>query len=203
MPKSSNSLRGGSTVQQGARFWLQLSGIALALLNGVALFLYLAPPGGSRAELAEQNQQIRNEIAAARSQSGRLKRVAEKVEIGSGQSAAFESKYFLPRRIAYKSVISEIQRMAQNSGVQAREAVFAEEPIEGTSDLSLLNVTANYEGSYESLLRFLNAADHSPMLLMLDALGATPQQKGGQINTSIRFQVVIRDDGSMASGVEQ
>ena len=203
MPKSSNSLRGGSIVHEGARFWLQLSGIALALLNGVALFLYFAPPGGSRAELSEQDQQIRNEIAAARSQSGRLKSVAEKVEIGSGQSAGFESKYFLPRRIAYKSVISEIQRMAQDAGVQAREAVFAEEPIEGTSDLSLLNVTANYEGSYDSLLRFLNAADHSPMLLMLDALGATPQQKGGQINTSIRFQVVIRDDGSMASGVEQ
>lgn len=203
MPRSFSSLSGGGIGQRGLRFWLQLSGITLAVLNGVALFLYFAPPGGSRAELTEQSQQIRNEIMAARRQSGRLKSVAEKVEVGSGQSAGFESKYFLPRRTAYKAIISEIQRMAQDSGVQAREAVFAEEPIEGTSDLWLLNVTANYEGSYESLLRFLNAADHSPMLLMLDALGATPQQKGGQINTSIRFQAVIRDDGSIATGVQQ
>ncbi len=203
MPKSFNSLRGGGIGQRGARFWLQLIGITLAVLNGAALFLYFAPPGGSRAELAEENQQIHNEIRAAQRQSGRLKSVAEKVEVGSGESSGFESKYFLPRRIAYKTVISEIQRMAQESGVQARETVYAEEPIEGTSDLSLLNVTANYEGSYESLLRFLNSADHSPMLLMLDALAATPQQKGGQINTSIRFQAVIRDDGSVVSGVQQ
>ncbi len=185
------------------RFWLQISSIVLAILNAIALFLYFAPPGGSRADLAQQSEQTRNEIAAARNRAMRLKNVAEKVEIGSSQSADFESKYFLPKRTAYGTVISEIQRMAKYAGVKEREAVFAEEPIEGTTDLSLLNVTADYEGSYEGLLRFLNAADHSPMLLMLDALGATPQQKGGEINTSIRFQAIIRDDGSRAPGVSQ
>jgi Tfp pilus assembly protein PilO len=202
MPRNFDSVVSAAS-QRGVRFWLQSSGIVLAILNGIALFLYFAPPGGSRAKLTQESQQIRNQIAAARARSVRLKNVSEKVQLGSGQSADFEAKYFIPKRTAYGSVISEIQRMAKNSGVQEREAVFAEEPIEGTSDLSLLNVTADYQGSYDSLLRFLNAADHSPMLLMLDALGATPQQKGGEINTSIRFQAVIRDDGSAVSGVRQ
>jgi len=202
MPRNFNSLM-GAAMQRGTRFWLQVSCIVLAVLNGIALFLYFAPPGGSRAELAQESEQIRSEIAAARNRSVRLKNVAEKVEVGGRQSGDFEARYFVPKRIAYGAVIAEIQRMAKSSGVQEREAVFAEEPIEGTSDLSLLNVTADYQGSYESLLGFLNAADHSPMLLMLDALGATPQQKGGEINTSIRFQAVIRDDGSGVSGVSQ
>ncbi len=90
--------------------------------------------------------------------------------------------------------------MVKEAGLRERDAVFNEEPIEGTSDLSLLNATASYEGSYDSLMHFLNLADHSPMLLMLDNLQAAPQQKEGQINTSIRFQAIVREDASAGAG---
>jgi len=89
--------------------------------------------------------------------------------------------------------------MVKEAGLQERDAVFSEEPIEGTADLSLLNATANYEGSYESLMKLLNLADHSPMLLMLDALQAAPQQQSGRITTSIRFQAVVREDAIPAT----
>jgi hypothetical protein len=85
--------------------------------------------------------------------------------------------------------------MAKASGLQERDAVYNEEPIEGSDDLNLLNSTANYEGTYENLKTFLYLVDHSPMLIMLENITAAPQQKGNQINTSIRFQAVIRDDG--------
>jgi len=90
-------------------------------------------------------------------------------------------------------VIEEIQRMAKVSGLQERDAGFSEEPIEGTADLSLLTIKANYEGSYSSLIRFLFESDHSPMLLMLNSLTAAPE-KNGQIVADIRFQAVIRDE---------
>jgi Tfp pilus assembly protein PilO len=185
--------------QRGTRFWLQIAAIVLAVLNCVALFIYLVPPGGSRSELADQNQQIRSSIAAAKAQAVRLKTVSEKVQIGSQQSADFEKKYILPKRNAYEAVIQEIQRMVKEAGLQERDAVFSEEPIEGTADLSILNATANYGGSYDSFMRFLNLADHSPVLLMLDALQVAPQQKGGQISTSIRFQAIVREDTGMSA----
>jgi hypothetical protein len=185
--------------RRGTRFWLQASCAALALLNCLALFLYLAPPGGSRTTLRAETQQIRSAIAAAKTQAVRLKTVSEKVQIGSQQSGGFEAKYFLLKRNAYEVVIEEIQRMVKEAGLQERDAVFSEEPIEGTADLSLLNATANYEGSYESLMKLLNLADHSPMLLMLDALQAAPQQQSGRITTSIRFQAVVREDAIPAT----
>lgn len=185
--------------QRGIRFWLQVAVIVLAVLNCAALFIYLVPPGGSRSELEEQNQQIRSSIVSARAQAIRLKTVSEKVQVGSQQSGDFEKRYFLSKRNAYEAVIEEIQRMVKEAGLQERDAVFSEEPIEGTSDLSLLNATANYGGSYESLMHFLNLADHSPMLLMLDALQVAPQQKSGQITTSIRFQAIVREDAAMAA----
>ncbi|HSU60551.1 MAG TPA: hypothetical protein VLI55_14660 [Bryobacteraceae bacterium] len=186
--------------QRGVRFWLQVAAGVLVLLNGAALFLYFAPPGGSRADLTEDSQQIRMEIATAKAQAAHLKTISEKVQVGSLQSGAFEGKYFLANRTAYELVIEEIQRMVKEAGLRERDAVFSEEPIEGTSDLSLLNATASYEGSYESLMHFLNLTDHSPMLLMLDNLQAAPQQKNGQINTSIRFQAIVRENASGSAG---
>jgi Tfp pilus assembly protein PilO len=172
---------------------LKIAAGVLAVLNGVGLFLYFFPPGGSRAELTQQIAQLHSLIAAARVQTGRLATTAGKVEAGSKESGSFEAKYFLPKREAYLEVVEEIQRMAKASNLQERDGVWSDEPIEGTADLSLLNMAANYAGSYASLMQFVNEVDHSPMLLMLDALQASPQQKSGQINASIRFQAIVRE----------
>ena len=190
--------------ERGVRFWLQIGAGTLAVLNAIALFFYLAPPGGSRRELSKQSEQLRSAIAAARLQANKLKTVSQRVQIGGEQSIDFESRYILPRRQAYDAVLAEIQRMAQAANVTEREGVFTEEPIEGTADLTVLNATANFEGSYSNLLQFLYQVDKSPMLLMLDTLSASPQ-KSGQITAQVRFQAIIRDEptAAAASGVQQ
>jgi hypothetical protein len=190
----------GNGEPRGPRFWLKAGVVTLALLNCIALYLYFDPPGGSRAELQAQNENVRMQVAAARAQARRLETVSSKVQTGGLEATDFESKYFLPRRQAYETVLAEIQRMAKIAGLQERDAVFSEEPIEGTDDLSLLNMTANYEGPYPSLTRFLYEADRSPMLLMLDSMAATPQQKAGLITTSIRFQAIIREPAVTVAG---
>jgi Tfp pilus assembly protein PilO len=178
---------------------LRILFFALLLLNLIACYFYFDPPGGSQQELAAQDQQIKNQIAAMNVRGARLQLMAARVETGSSQIADFQKTYFLPKRIAYGAVIEEIQRMAKTSGLQERDAGFAEEPIEGTGDLSLLTIKANYEGSYSSLIRFLYESDRSPMLLMLDSLTAAPE-KNGQIVADIRFQAVIRDQPPAETG---
>lgn len=194
---SIGSLLGFGTGQVKLRITL----LVLLVLNLAALYLYLDPPGGSQQELAQEDAQIRNQIEAVNSQDARLRMMASRVESGSNQITDFEKQYFLPNRLAYSDVIEEVQRMAKASGLQERDAGFSEEPIEGTDDLSLLNIKTNFEGSYPSLIRFLYETDHSPMLLMLDSLTAAPEQKNGQISADIRFQVVIQDSGSILAPV--
>jgi hypothetical protein len=176
-----------------AHVYLKALAGVLAALNAVALFFYLAPPGGSREELSEQIVQVRRQIAGTRGQAVRMRTTAVKVETGGGQASDFEAKYFLPKRLAYMTVVGEIQRLAKASDLQERDGVYTEEPIEGTADLSLLTASANFEGPYANLMRFLNETDHSPMLLMLDALTAVPQSKSGEINATVRFQAIVRE----------
>jgi hypothetical protein len=200
MPKNSDhrlSKQAGGP--RGARSWLRATCAALALANGVALFFYLAPIGGSRRELQDESQAVHNQILLARTRATKLSNVAAKVTLGNTQSGDFEAKYFLPKRMAYVSVLTEIQRMAKAAGFQERDAVYTEEPIEGTADLDILNCTANYEGTYDNLMHFVREVDHSPMMLILENLQAAPQQKSGQINSSIRFQAVIQEEPTLTS----
>ena len=184
----------------GVQLWLVVACGSLMVLNGIALSLYFAPPGGTRTELRAEQSSLRNELAMVHSRTVRLKTLASAVQSGRGGSADFETRYFLPRRQAYVAVIEEIQRMAAASGIQERDAVFGEDPVDGTQDLSVLSSTANYEGTYNNVLRFLQEVDRSPMLLILDNLQAAPQQTGGSINTSIRFQTIMREDGNLSVG---
>jgi hypothetical protein len=202
MPRNFDRLRVDISMRrEGAGFWLRVTGGVLALLNCVALFLYLDPPGGTQRELAQQSLQVRHEIAATRASAVRLKTVAANVQLGNRQSSAFEAIYFLPRRTAYQRVIGELQRMAAASGLQEGDRVYSEEPIEGTADLTLLNIAANnYQGTYDNLMHFLYEVDKSPMLLMLDTLLASPQQAGGRVTASLRFQAVIQEDATLALG---
>ncbi len=199
MPSSFDSFRSvGVFARRGTGFWLRTGGIILIVCNLVALFLCLDPPGGTRQVLSERMLQIHNEIGATRANATRMKTIAAKVQLGSRQGQTFESRYFLPRRTAYRLVIAELQRMAQVSGLQAGDTVNTEEPIEGSDNLTLLNITANFEGSYANLLKFLYEVDRSPMLVMLDSLGATPQHSLGRITAALRFQVIIQDDNTLA-----
>ena len=40
----------------------------------------------------------------------------------------------------------------------------------------MMSITANYEGTYANLMRFVHELDRSPRLLIIEALNAAPQQ---------------------------
>src|SRR5581483_8270267 len=82
--------------RSGARFWLRAAAALLALLNGVALFFYFAPPGGTKKELEQARLAVRNQILVTRAKTARLSDVAAKVTVGNSESTDFERSIFFP-----------------------------------------------------------------------------------------------------------
>jgi Tfp pilus assembly protein PilO len=184
----------------GPAFWLKIAAGVLVVLNAVALFLYLAPPGGSRHQLVEQEDSIRRNIQTHRISTERLKTVSAKVQLGGEETDQFARKYFLPDRTAFATLMGELLRMSNAAGLHEGQRTYTQEPIEGTDDLTLLTINANYQGNYADLMKFLDQVDHSDQLLILDTLTATPQQQGtGVLNVVTRFLAVIQEDGSVIS----
>jgi Tfp pilus assembly protein PilO len=197
MPRNFEWLKPRADGTRGPALWLQLAIIALVLMNGVAIFLYFVPPGGTRRELARQETQIHREIDVRRAAARRLKTISQKVELSGEETEEFEAKYFLPRRLAFSSIVSELLRMSNAAQLHTREGSFTQDPVEGTDDLTLVTINSNYQGTYTDLVHFLQQVDQSPQLLILDTLNATPQQQGsGVLNVNMRFLAVVREDGS-------
>ncbi len=185
----------------GPAFWLKIAAGVLVLLDAVALFFYIAPPGGSRHQLVEQEDSIRRDIQTHKISTERLKTVSAKVQLGGDQTDQFAHKYFLPNRTAFSTLMGELLRMSSAAGLREGQRTYSPEPIEGTDDLTLLTINANYQGNYTELMNYLNQVDHSDQLLILDTLTATPQQQGtGVLNVVTRFLAVIQEDGSVTGG---
>jgi Tfp pilus assembly protein PilO len=197
MPRNFDWLKPRADGTRSSMFWLQVAIGGLILLNAIALFLYFVPPGGTRRELARQETQLHREIDVRRAATHRLKTISQKVELSGDETQQFEATYFLPRRTAFASIVSELIRMSNAAQLRAREASFTQDPVEGTDDLTLVTVSSNYEGTYTDLVHFLKQVDQSPQFLILDTLNATPQQQGsGVLNISLRFLAIVHEDGS-------
>ena len=168
----------------------------LAAANLVAGYFVLRPPGGSSQELRQQATEMTTQIRQQQGTLDRTRLLSGKIEIGRGEGDRFMSKYFLPRRSAYSIVMAELNDLASQAKVTAKESANAIEPVDGSDALEMMQITANYEATYADLVRFVNLIDKSNRLLVMESMNATPQQGGGKLNVSLKLDTFVVEDGS-------
>jgi hypothetical protein len=172
-------------------------GVGLLLAaNLVAGYFVLRPIGGSPEELRQQAMEMRAQIHQQQSALDRMRLLTGKVEIGRGEGDKFMGKYFMPRRTAYSVILAELNQIANEAKVTAKEGAYAIEPVEGSDTLEMMQITANYEASYENLIHFINMVDKADRLLIMEGLNATPQQGGAKLNVMLKLDTFVVEDGS-------
>jgi hypothetical protein len=168
----------------------------LVVANLVAGYFVLRPIGGSPDELRQQAMEMRLQIRQQQSALDRMRLLTGKVEIGRGEGDKFMSKYFMPRRTAYSVILAELNQIANDAKVTAKEAALAIEPVEGSDTLEMMQITDNFEASYENLIHFVNLIDKADRLLIIEGLNATPQQGGAKLNVMLKLDTFVVEDGS-------
>jgi Tfp pilus assembly protein PilO len=165
----------------------------LLLGNLVAAYFVLRPPGGSPQELREQLQDLRSQVNQRRALLDRTRVLAGKIEAGRSQGEKFLVQYFLPRRTAYSTILDELSDAAQKSKVHPKESSFGTEPVDGSDNFSLMQISANFEGKYEDLLQFVNLLDKSSRLLIIESLNATPEQGSNLLNVNVKLDTFVTE----------
>jgi hypothetical protein len=168
----------------------------LVAANLVAGYFVLRPIGGSPEELRQQAMEMRLQIRQQQSALDRMRSLTGKVEIGRGEGDKFMGKYFMPRRTAYSVILAELNQIANDAKVTAKEAALAIEPVEGSDTLEMMQITDNFEASYENLIHFVNLIDKADRLLIIEGLNATPQQGGAKLNIMLKLDTFVVEDGS-------
>jgi Tfp pilus assembly protein PilO len=177
------------------RLWL-MALLALSVADIAAAWIVLYPPGGSASDLERQLAALESQTAAKRALLASTRQHVAAVEQGRAEGDKFLNQYFLARRTAYSTLLAELVAAADSAKIKPKEHAYATEPIEGSDSLSMMSISANYEGTYANLMRFVHELDRSPRLLIIEALNAAPQQSGGNLNISMKIDTFVREDGS-------
>jgi hypothetical protein len=177
--------------------WLRWAVGALLAANLAAAFFLLYPPGGSAEDLERQWIALQTQLASKRKVVQEMRQHVGSVENGRGEGDQFLAQYFLARRTAYATLLGELVTAANQAGIKPREHAYALDPIEGSDDLNMMTITANYEGTYANLLRFVHAVDTSPRLLIIEGLSAAPEQGTNILTVNMKMEAFVREDGSL------
>jgi type IV pilus assembly protein PilO len=198
--KLSHRLRASAAGNKDPRVLVRLLlGVLLGLNLIAALFLF-KPWGGSPEDLARQLQDLQQRVVLRQANLARTKALVAKVEKARAEGDQFLAQYVMNRRTASSTIVSELSQMAHQSGLKPKEAAFEFEPIEGSDTLTMMTVSAGYEGAYQNVTQFLNLLDRSPRFLIIESLQASPQQTGAVLNVGLKFNAFVRESGPAPPG---
>lgn len=167
--------------------------LVLANLLAAAFAFHLF--GTSPAQLRDELADTQASVAAQRLQLVRKRQISVKIGKAKGEGDQFLSLYMTPRRTTYSTIVSEIQKAAQSTDLTLKENTIAPlEPVKGSDDLSMMTITASFEGNYPNLLKFINLLDRSPRFLIIESLAASPQASGKGLLTVLKLNTFVRGD---------
>ncbi len=167
---------------------------SLLMLNIIAAVILFKPWGGSADDLDRQVRSLRQQLPQQRATLARTKALVEKVEKARTEGDQFMKKYMLDGKSTYSTIIGELDRAAAQVSLKPRERTFNVEPIEGSDTLGIMTISANYEGPYPNLTKFINELDRSPRFVIIESLQASPQPVGPVVNVSFKLNAFVKDD---------
>jgi hypothetical protein len=172
---------------------------ALLALNLIAVGLLLFPPGGSADDQERELATLQTQVAQKRALLERTRLNVTAIEKARGEGDQFLDNYFLTRRTADSALLSELTAAANKAQIKERDRAQTTEFIEGSDSLSMMTITANYEGTYRNLLNFISELDHSGQLLIIESMSAAPQQGSNTLTVSMKIDAFIRDESSASA----
>jgi len=175
----------------------------LLLANLVAFYFVMVPLGGSPEELDARVASLQQQVVVQRKNLERVRGLSGKMTAARREAEDFEARSFTDRRVAYSTLVGELARAAQETGIRVKEHALVNEEVEGTETLGMITVNANYEGTYGDLLQFVNRMDRSPRFIIIDSMSATPQQGTNLLNVAMKMNIFVRQNGAVGMPAAQ
>jgi hypothetical protein len=178
-----------------------LVGVLLAA-NLVAAGILMFPPGGSAEDLEKQLVGLQGQAVTKRALLEKTRQHVAAVELGRAEGDQFLGQYFLGRRAASGNLLTALGSAEAGSKIKEKGWSETFNPIDGSDTLSMMSITATYEGEYGDLLHFVHEIDKSPSLMIIESLSAAPQAGTKLLSISLKLDTFVREDEGLPPAVE-
>jgi Tfp pilus assembly protein PilO len=191
-----------SLLPAGTRFNLKDPRVAVRLLlavllvaNVAAALIVFKPWGGSAEDLARERTDLRHQLVSMQTQLARTRSLVSKAQTARVAGDNFLAEYTTDRRTTFSTLYAELDRVTRESGLVPRPASYELDQVEGSDSLFQLTISATFEGSYSSLMKFVNMLDRSPRFLIIESLTAAPQQsnRADYLGVNIKLDTFVRE----------
>jgi len=172
----------------------------LLVANLVAAWFVFQTPGGTLEQIEADLVAKRKQLSLRQQSVTRFKQLVSQTEDARAVGDSFLNAYFLPRKHAYSMLEIDLANAAKGAGIQAKDRTNSFEPIEGSDTLGMLNVNANFEGTYADLIELVNALDRAKRLIIIEQLQAQPQQGGNTLAITLKLNTFFRLEGPQEAG---
>jgi Tfp pilus assembly protein PilO len=174
---------------------LLVAALALLIIADVALAVYgwrMAATPRSQQELANltRNRDL------LRADIKRGQDIRQKIPAIAKDCDQFEQS-LAPESTGYSQVSAELGAMAAKSGLQLESRTFKQEPVKGRG-LTEVEIAADVSGSYDGVVKFLNALQRSNNVYAVESLaaksetGTSAAQRGGELRVSLHIKTYFR-----------
>jgi len=197
MPRNSKKNAQGpaaSSQRTPARTARLVLGVLLGL-NLIAAGLVLYPPGGSAEALEQEIVSLQAQVAKGRLRLQKTQVQASSVEKGRSEADEFLKTNFVPRREVPSTLLAELVRIAEKTRIKDHGNTYGIEKIDGSENLSMLTITANFEGTFANLLEYVRQVDRSGSFLIIESLNAAPQPGSNMLTVALKMEAFVREDG--------
>jgi len=167
---------------------------SLLVLNFAAALNLFKPWGGSAEDLALRQVELQQQVLQRRATLKRSEGLAGKVEQARAAGDAFMARYMLDSASAYSTIVGELDKAAEESGIKPKESSLSVEPIEGSDTLSMMTISAGFEANYNNLTKFIHILDKSSKFLIIESLQAAPKPSGDEVSAIVKLNLFVRDN---------
>lgn len=171
----------------------------LALLCALAVFdlafwaLAVLPLADQEQRQVERIADLTRQIAKKTGDLETLRTVRDRIGVARTQGDELVANITFDRRTTFSQLLAEMDAAAVDSGIEIRERLYDQQPIEGADHYAMLTITSNYRGQYDKLVKFLNRLDRSDRFLIIESLGATPRAESNDLQFTLKIDTFVRE----------
>jgi Tfp pilus assembly protein PilO len=171
----------------------------LALLGALAVFdlafwvFVVLPLADQEQRQVERIAELSRQIAQKTEDLETLRTVRDRIGVARTQGDELVAEITFDRRTTFSQLLADMDEAAVESGIEIRERLYDQQPIEGADHYGMLTITSNYRGQYDKLVKFLNQLDRSERFLIIESLGATPRAESNDLQFTLKIDTFVRE----------
>jgi Tfp pilus assembly protein PilO len=169
---------------------LIIAALALLLAADVALAAYTwqsgSTPRNEKQDLADQTRQLEVLKADVKRAQG----IQNRMPAIQADCDRFERSLF-SASTGYSSATADLDGIAQKAGAQVQDLAFKQQEI-STRGLTNVEITATINGTYSSIVRFVNGLQRSDNLYILEGLSLKGENQNPGANSQIKVNLHLQ-----------